>query len=131
LLYLSNYAALNVKDELARLDGVGDVQLFGMGNYSLRVWLDPNKVASRGLTATDVVNAIREQNRQVAAGALARHRPMPATASSCRSTLRAAWSPRKSSRTSSSASATTARSPVCATLPVSSWAPISTPCARC
>ncbi|BAN48929.1 efflux RND transporter permease subunit [Metapseudomonas resinovorans] len=70
MLYLSNYAALNVKDELARLDGVGDVQLFGMGDYSLRVWLDPNKVASRNLTATDVVNAIREQNRQVAAGAL-------------------------------------------------------------
>ena len=70
MLYLSNYAALNVKDELARLNGVGDVQLFGMGNYSLRVWLDPNKVASRNLTATDVVNAIREQNRQVAAGAL-------------------------------------------------------------
>ncbi|CAD5110280.1 efflux RND transporter permease subunit [Zestomonas carbonaria] len=70
MLYLSNYAVLNVKDELARLDGVGDVQLFGMGDYSLRVWLDPNKVASRNLTATDVVNAIREQNRQVAAGAL-------------------------------------------------------------
>ncbi|WP_443192463.1 efflux RND transporter permease subunit [Pseudomonas indica] len=70
MLYLSNYAALNVKDELARLDGVGDVQLFGLGNYSLRVWLDPNKVASRNLTATDVVNSIREQNRQVAAGSL-------------------------------------------------------------
>ncbi|MBV2206898.1 MAG: efflux RND transporter permease subunit, partial [Pseudomonas sp.] len=70
MLYLSNYAALNIKDELARLDGVGDVQLFGLGNYSLRVWLDPNKVAQRNLTATDVVNAIREQNRQVAAGAL-------------------------------------------------------------
>ena len=70
MLYLSNYAALNVKDELARLDGVGDVQLFGMGSYSLRVWLDPNKVASRNLTASDVVAAIREQNRQVAAGAL-------------------------------------------------------------
>lgn len=70
MLYLSNYALLNVKDELARLDGVGDVQLFGLGDYSLRVWLDPNKVASRGLTATDVVQAIREQNRQVAAGAL-------------------------------------------------------------
>ncbi|WP_417786800.1 efflux RND transporter permease subunit [Stutzerimonas xanthomarina] len=70
MLYLSNYAALNVKDELARLDGIGDVQLFGMGDYSLRVWLDPNKVASRNLTATDVVNAIREQNRQVAAGSL-------------------------------------------------------------
>ncbi|HCF9367720.1 TPA: multidrug efflux RND transporter permease subunit [Pseudomonas aeruginosa] len=70
MLYLSNYAVLNVKDELARLDGVGDVQLFGLGDYSLRVWLDPNKVASRNLTATDVVNAIREQNRQVAAGTL-------------------------------------------------------------
>ncbi|HZX18085.1 MAG TPA: efflux RND transporter permease subunit [Pseudomonas sp.] len=70
MLYLSNYAALNIKDELARLDGIGDVQLFGLGNYSLRVWLDPNKVASRNLTAADVVNAIREQNRQVAAGSL-------------------------------------------------------------
>jgi len=70
MLYLSNYAILNVKDELARLGGVGDVQLFGMGDYSLRVWLDPNKTASRNLTATDVVNAIREQNRQVAAGSL-------------------------------------------------------------
>ena len=70
MLYLSNYAILNVKDELARLDGIGDVQLFGMGDYSLRVWLDPDKVASRNLTASDVVAAIREQNRQVAAGAL-------------------------------------------------------------
>lgn len=70
MLYLSNYAVLNIKDEIARLKGVGDVQLFGMGDYSLRVWLDPNKTASRNLTATDVVNAIREQNRQVAAGQL-------------------------------------------------------------
>ncbi|TWI52755.1 multidrug efflux pump [Pseudomonas duriflava] len=70
MLYLSNYALINIKDELSRLDGVGDVQLFGQGEYSLRVWLDPNKVASRGLTATDVVTAIREQNRQVAAGSL-------------------------------------------------------------
>lgn len=70
MLYLSNYATLNIKDELARLNGIGDVQLFGMGDYSLRVWLDPNKTASRNLTATDVVTAIREQNRQVAAGQL-------------------------------------------------------------
>ena len=70
MLYLSNYALINVKDELSRLDGVGDVQLFGLGDYSLRVWLDPNKIASRNLTATDVVKAIREQNQQVAAGAL-------------------------------------------------------------
>ncbi|WP_462381343.1 efflux RND transporter permease subunit [Pseudomonas sp. Marseille-QA0892] len=70
MLYLSNYALINVKDELARLEGVGDVQLFGLGDYSLRVWLDPNRTAQRNLTATDVVNAIREQNRQVAAGQL-------------------------------------------------------------
>jgi len=70
MLYLSNFATLRVKDELARLDGVGDVQIFGAGNYSMRVWLDPDKVASRNLTAGDVVKAIREQNVQVAAGAL-------------------------------------------------------------
>jgi len=70
MLYLSNFATLRVKDELARLDGVGDVQTFGAGNYSMRVWLDPDKVASRNLTAGDVVKAIREQNVQVAAGSL-------------------------------------------------------------
>jgi hydrophobe/amphiphile efflux-1 (HAE1) family protein len=69
-LYLSNYALLRVKDELARLDGVGDVQVFGAGQFSMRVWLDPEKVASRNLTAQDVVRAIREQNVQVAAGQL-------------------------------------------------------------
>jgi hydrophobe/amphiphile efflux-1 (HAE1) family protein len=69
-LYLSNYALLRVKDELARLDGVGDVQVFGAGQYSMRVWLDPDKVASRNLTAEDVVKAIREQNVQVSAGQL-------------------------------------------------------------
>src|SRR6202035_1462934 len=61
---------LRTKDELARLDGVGDVQRFGGGDYSMRVWLDPEKVAARGLTTGDVVNAIREQNVQVAAGQL-------------------------------------------------------------
>jgi multidrug efflux pump len=111
MLYLSNYAILNIKDELARLGGVGDVQLFGMGDYSLRVWLDPNKTASRNLTATDVVTAIREQNRQVAAGALGAPPAPTPPASSCRSTPRAAWSPRKSSRTSSFAPATTVKSP--------------------
>src|SRR6202795_1150582 len=70
MLYVSNFATLRVKDELARLDGVGDVKIFGAGNYSMRVWLDPDKVASRNLTAGDVVKAIREQNVQVAAGAL-------------------------------------------------------------
>ena len=70
-LYISNYGRLRVKDELARLDGVGDVQIFGAGPYSMRVWLDPEKVASRGLTASEIVAAIREQNQQVAAGTLA------------------------------------------------------------
>src|SRR6202167_1335155 len=69
-LYLSNYALLRVKDELARLDGVGDVQVFGAGQFSMRIWLDPEKVASRGLTADDVEKPIREQNIQVAAGQL-------------------------------------------------------------
>src|SRR6202021_1557858 len=66
--YLANFVALRIKDELSRLDGVGDVQRFGGGDYSMRVWLDPEKVAARGLTTGDVVNAIREQNVQVAAG---------------------------------------------------------------
>ncbi|HEX4243212.1 MAG TPA: efflux RND transporter permease subunit [Steroidobacteraceae bacterium] len=68
--YLSNFVALRIKDELARLDGVGDVQRFGGGDYSMRVWLDPERVAARGLTTDDVVRAIREQNVQVAAGQL-------------------------------------------------------------
>ena len=67
-LYLRNYAVLNIKDQLARLHGMGEVQLFGSGDYAMRVWLDPQKVAARNLTAGDVVASIREQNVQVAAG---------------------------------------------------------------
>jgi hydrophobe/amphiphile efflux-1 (HAE1) family protein len=70
LNYLSNFMVLHVKDELAKIDGVGDVQQFGGGAYSMRIWLDPEKVAARGLTAGDVARAIREQNVQVAAGQL-------------------------------------------------------------
>ncbi|OYR12452.1 efflux RND transporter permease subunit [Brucella grignonensis] len=69
-LYLSNFATLQVRDQLARLSGVGDVLVWGAGEYSMRVWLDPAKVAARGLTASDVVAAIREQNAQVAAGSI-------------------------------------------------------------
>ncbi|MBU9830457.1 multidrug efflux RND transporter permease subunit OqxB [Rahnella sp. FC061912-K] len=75
-LYLSNYATLKVKDELARLPGVGQIQIFGAGEYAMRVWLDPNKVAARGLTASDVVTAMREQNVQVSAGQLGAE-PLP------------------------------------------------------
>lgn len=70
MLYLSNYAALNVKDELARIEGVGAVRLFGASEYSLRIWLDPNKVSAVGLSPAQVLAAIREQNQQAAAGSL-------------------------------------------------------------
>jgi len=70
MLYLANLAILQVKDELGRLPGVGNVQVFGAGDFSMRVWLNPNELASHNLTATDVVQAIREQNVQVAAGVL-------------------------------------------------------------
>ncbi len=69
-LFISNYIDVYVKDALKRLDGVGNVQIFGERRYSMRVWLDPGKLASRGLTAADVVNALREQNVQVAAGSI-------------------------------------------------------------
>jgi len=69
-IYVRNYATLQVRDVLARLTGVGEVRVFGSGDYAMRVWLDPNKVAAKGLTASDIVAAIREQNVQVAAGAV-------------------------------------------------------------
>ena len=68
MTYLRNYALLNIKDRLARIEGVGQVQLFGAGDYSMRVWLDPQKIAERGLSASDVVREIRAQNVQAAAG---------------------------------------------------------------
>ncbi len=69
-VYLRNYAVLQVKDVLARIPGTGSVQVFGSGDYAMRVWLDPDKIASRQLSAGDVVSAIREQNVQIAAGAV-------------------------------------------------------------
>jgi len=76
MVYLRNYALLQVKDVLARIPGVGQVLMFGAGDYAMRVWLDPSKVAARGLSAGDVVRAIREQNVQVAAGVVGGP-PMP------------------------------------------------------
>jgi multidrug efflux pump len=69
-LYLRNYATLKIKDELARIPGVGEAALFGSGDYAMRIWLDPDRVAGLGLTAGDVVRAVREQNVQVSAGQL-------------------------------------------------------------
>jgi len=75
-LYISNYATLQVKDVLARLDGVGDVRVFGARDYSMRIWLDPDKIAARNLTAGEVVAALQSQNVQVASGVL-NQPPMP------------------------------------------------------
>jgi len=70
LLYVSNYATLHVKDVLSRIDGVGNVTIFGARDYSMRIWLDPDKLAARNLTAGDVLTALRGQNVQVAAGVI-------------------------------------------------------------
>jgi len=67
-LYLRNYGQLNVRDELLRIPGMGSVILFGAGDYAMRVWLDPSKLAARSITTGEVIAAIREQNAQVAAG---------------------------------------------------------------
>jgi len=67
-VFLSNYATLQIKDEIARLPGVGDITIFGVRDYAMRLWLDPDKLAARGITAGDVLNTVREQNVQVAAG---------------------------------------------------------------
>ena len=68
--YISNYALTQVRDRLARIDGVGDVQLFGARDYAMRVWIDPNRAAALDLTAGEIVDALRAQNVQVAAGTL-------------------------------------------------------------
>jgi HAE1 family hydrophobic/amphiphilic exporter-1 len=67
-LYLSNYATINLRDELSRLPGVGNVTVFGAGQYSMRIWLDPNKLQARGLMPQDVIQSIQQQSQQVAAG---------------------------------------------------------------
>src|SRR3954471_14069284 len=67
-LYLANYGTIKLKDELARLPGVGNVNVFGAGQYSMRIWLDPNKMKARGLNAQDVIQSLQQQNEQVTAG---------------------------------------------------------------
>jgi multidrug efflux pump len=78
--YLRNYAVLHVKDRLARIDGVGDVQIFGSGDYAMRVWLDPDKMAERNLSADDIVNEIKAQNVQAAAGVIGASPSIPGVA---------------------------------------------------
>jgi multidrug efflux pump len=67
-LYLSNYALLHLRDEMLRIEGVADILIFGQRDYSMRIWVDPDKLASLNLSAADVARVLREQNRQVAAG---------------------------------------------------------------
>ena len=67
-LYLANYATINLKDELSRLPGVGNVSVFGAGQYAMRIWLDPEKMKSRGLVVQDIVNSLQQQNTEVASG---------------------------------------------------------------
>ncbi|KAF1014901.1 MAG: Efflux pump membrane transporter BepE [Stenotrophomonas maltophilia] len=69
-LYLRNYLRLHVRDELSRIPGIGDVILYGSGDYAMRLWLDPNKLAARGITAQDAISAVRRQNVQMSAGQL-------------------------------------------------------------
>jgi multidrug efflux pump len=75
-LYLSNYATIHIQDELARIKGVGDIIIFGQRSYSMRIWVDPDRLATRDLTAVDVVDAIKNQNVQVAAGQVGQQ-PVP------------------------------------------------------
>ena len=85
MTYLRNYAVLNVKDRLARIEGVGQVNMFGGGDYAMRIWLDPAKTAEVGLSAADVVNEIRAQNVQAAVGVIGASPGMTPSTSSSRS----------------------------------------------
>ncbi len=78
-LYLRNYAVIQIRDVLARLPGAGDVRVFGSGDYAMRLWLDPGRIASRGMTVDDVLNAVRDQNTEVAAGKIGGQPALPGT----------------------------------------------------
>ena len=108
--YLINYCGINIRDQLLRIPGVAQVDLFGGIDYGMRIWIDPPKLAKLGLTPADVISAIKEQNLQAPAGSVG-GAPTPRTSSSpTRSARRAALSRRRSSRTSSSGRARRARS---------------------
>jgi multidrug efflux pump len=88
-LYLRNYGQLNIRDDLLRIPGMGPVILFGAGDYAMRIWLDPSRLAARGITSSDVTRAIREQNAQLAAGSVGDRPRRKARRFSSRSTRRA------------------------------------------
>jgi multidrug efflux pump len=96
-LYLRNYAVIQIKDVLARLQGMGDVEVFGSGDYAMRLWLDPAKIAARNMDVDEVLNAVREQNVQVAAGQIGGQPALPGTSSNTSSTPRAGCRPSRSS----------------------------------
>lgn len=109
-LYLRNYLTLHVKDELSRLTGIGDVGVYGSGDYAMRLWLDPNRLASRGLTASDVIAPCASRTCRCRPASSGRSRRRRRTISSCRSTCAADCAPSRSSATSCCAPATTGRS---------------------
>src|SRR6516165_4622662 len=98
-VYLSNFAQIHVYDELLRIDGVSQINFLGVGNYSMRAWLDPQKLASLNMTANDVANAIRSQNLDAPAGVLGQQPAAPRRPSRCPSTPWAGSPPRSSSAT--------------------------------
>ena len=114
-LFLSNYATISIRDELSRLPGVGNVTVFGAGQYSMRVWLDPNKLQVRGLMPQDVIQAIQQQSQQVTAGQVGAPPTPPGQAFQFTLNVNGRLDDKSSSRTSSSRPATAATSRGCAT----------------
>ena len=119
-VYISNYGLLNVRDKLMRLYGVADVFLFGVREYSMRVWLDPERIATRDLSAEQVLDALRAQNVQVAGGALGEPPVDYKNAFQVSLQMKGRLGPRTSSRTSSSRAAPTGASCGSRTSPASS-----------
>ena len=131
-LYLRNYAVIQIRDVLARLQGTGDVEVFGSGDYAMRLWLDPGKIAARSMDVDEVLAAVREQNVQVAAGQIGGQPSLPGTRVSIHRQRAGPAADRAGVRaTSSSRTAPTARRLICATSRASSWVPKPTPCAAC
>ncbi len=120
-LYLSNYATINLKDELARLPGVGNVTVFGAGQYSMRLWLDPEKLQARGLMPQDVIQSVQQQSQQVTAGQVGMPPTPSGQAFQYTLNVRAVSTTSNSSQTLSSRPGTRATSRACATSAELSW----------